>query len=234
MQWSDEVSEADWWIDRLQAFSDHVVGSMVPDGFDAITRVFHPIYLDSDTDVATGTWADRAEVNGRVAHAEMQLGAISTAAGVDDKQLSSPDASMNLPMELALSIKRVIRRETSDWERCWFGHSAIRGEVNDAVPENVRAAGKRSRPYFLMNGSLADLEIAAGMSAGDSWWGGDVPELWWPQDRSWFLVREIDFCWTYIAGNVQLIEAIEADHAIETFRSGYEHKGTFDADRINV
>jgi hypothetical protein len=36
------------------------------------------------------------------------------------------------------------------------------------------------------------------------------PQWWWPDDRAWIVKTEIDDAWTYVAGNLTLIEAIVA------------------------
>ncbi len=35
-----------------------------------------------------------------------------------------------------------------------------------------------------------------------------TPNLWWPEDRAWFVATEIDLAWTYVGGREALIEQL--------------------------
>ncbi len=84
-----------------------------------------------------------------------------------------------------------------------------------------------SRDYLLLRGPLGALSaITDGL-------GRQCPNLWWPQDRAWFLVTEIDFAWTYVAGPEALVTAIEQAQGIEAMRSGLDHPATIDSDERN-
>ena len=47
--------------------------------------------------------------------------------------------------------------------------------------------------------------------------GGEhqVANLWWPQDRAWFVAIEIDLAWTYVGGPAGLIGQLLAETRIE-------------------
>ena len=45
--------------------------------------------------------------------------------------------------------------------------------------------------------------------------GHQVANLWWPQDRAWFLATEIDLAWTYVGGPAGLIGQLLAETRIE-------------------
>ena len=64
---------ANWLVERLHPFGQDT-GSIVPEGFEAYCRVFHP---HADTGER---WSEIAARNGRVAHAEMQFHLISRLA----------------------------------------------------------------------------------------------------------------------------------------------------------
>jgi hypothetical protein len=57
--------------------------------------------------------------------------------------------------------------------------------------------------------------------------------LWWPEDRAWCVATEIDFAWTYIAGDRGLVESLTSDPALEALSAQIDQAVTFDADRIN-
>lgn len=223
----------------------------MPSGFEAVTRLFHPVELD---DGATTTWTELARANGRVAHATMQLHAIATPAGhrplgpVDQLPVTAPEGDLGEPTRSALA--RVLARCTSTPERCWFGvwdgYGQLRAGSSTAMvfdergherhdlpglaPADVLAARPVRAPgrdYLLLRGPLSSLDaIAEGL-------GRQSPNVWWPEDRAWFVISEIDFTWTYVAGPNALAEAIEASPELEALRCDLDHPATFDSDPIN-
>ena len=60
LEWTTEVAIAGWLVDRIGDFAQGV-GSVVPTGFDAYARVFHPLQHGPDR-----RWADLAARNGRM------------------------------------------------------------------------------------------------------------------------------------------------------------------------
>jgi hypothetical protein len=69
VRWSRDVAAGSWLGPRLHPFGDDV-GSVVPEGFEAYVRVFHPI----EPLRAAGRpcrWPDVAVGNSRIVHAEM-------------------------------------------------------------------------------------------------------------------------------------------------------------------
>ena len=57
--------------------------------------------------------------------------------------------------------------------------------------------------------------------------------LWWPEDRAWFVATEIDFSWTYIGGSVSLIQAVLRAPGIESLPAQISDGITIDSDHIN-
>ena len=66
------------------------------------------------------------------------------------------------------------------------------------------------REYHLWTGTLAD--------AGAFRDHEQPPNLWWPEDRSWFVGTEIDAAATYVGGSDALVEALCADPALGASR----------------
>jgi hypothetical protein len=42
------------------------------------------------------------------------------------------------------------------------------------------------------------------------------PDLWWPEDRRWFVGGDTDLDWCYIAGSVRLVSAVAAEFQGQT------------------
>jgi hypothetical protein len=76
------------------------------------------------------------------------------------------------------------------------------------------------RSYYVVRGAV---RAAAHVSATDVFNetapdGGEGVDLWWPDDRSWFVATDIDFSLTYVCGSDALIEAILEDSRLEAIR----------------
>jgi hypothetical protein len=84
------------------------------------------------------------------------------------------------------------------------------------------------RDDFLATGALediSDLYVQVGRQA---------PNVWWPADRSWIVAPEIDFCWTYVAGDRAAIDAVLSDPDLEALEGQPDHGINFDSDTINL
>lgn len=189
LSWSTDVEAAQWWVDGLEPWLDPGIRSTVPSGFEAVTRIFHPIEYNDGT---IGSWSALAAANGRQAHSGMQWHAVATPAG----------------QPVSLTIDHPLDPYVSE------GH----------LPD---PGSGPSRDYLLLQGPLGALPaITDGL-------GRQCPNLWWPQDRAWFLVTEIDVAWTYVAGPQALVTAIEQAGGIEAMRSSLDHPATVDSDERN-
>lgn len=115
-----EASAASWVTTGLRGFADSVL-SLVPAGFEAYGRVFHPAWQNEP-----GTrvlWREVAQANSRVVHRAMQWPSITGGhldgyrqpqPGIWDRE---PDEG-SLPRELAAALVPVLSRHTSTPGRC--------------------------------------------------------------------------------------------------------------------
>ncbi len=218
-----------------------------------MTRVFHP----NERGDEMVSWRTVAEENGRTVHAEMQFHAIATPAGLpvshdDGLSIDSGD----LPEREMGELAKILLDHTDPAEPCWFGvwdgygqlhsggavltYETRRGHKGQWQPKPVPSVGLapdhiRSGPrvhapgrdYFVLTGALSELAQARTML------GGQTPNIWWPQDRAWLVVTEIDFAWTYVAGPEALVQTIERSSTLEALRVTRTHRATIDADTIN-
>ncbi|MCL6647785.1 MAG: hypothetical protein K6U89_05580 [Chloroflexi bacterium] len=188
------------------------VGEVIPTGFPAYARILHPARRDP---VGTRVrWAEVAEANGRIAHAEMQWEAIT--AGGEGRSFSGfdPPEPGRLPPEEARLLVELLRPFTAQAEEVefavWEGWGppvplvAVSGCKPGATPS--LAPGRRLpggaarlccpdernplRCYLLYRGPL---EAAVWLSER-----ANGASLWWPADRSWCVATEVDFAWTYV------------------------------------
>lgn len=60
------------------------------------------------------------------------------------------------------------------------------------------------------------------------------PNLFWPEDRSWCVVSEIDFDSTIVAGSSQLVAAVLAHPELEAWRVDPGDSLAYDSDTLNT
>jgi hypothetical protein len=65
-------------------------------------------------------------------------------------------------------------------------------------------------------------------------WEEQSPNLWWPEDRAWFVATEIDYAWTYIGGSTELIDELLADDRLEVLPARLTDKPFYDSDTVNA
>jgi hypothetical protein len=78
------------------------------------------------------------------------------------------------------------------------------------------------RNLFLLKGGVGDVL----RTLSDIDWIYRSPNLWWPDDRAWCVVTEIDFTWSYIGGSSPCIEQILRDSELEAIPTNPE-EGNF-------
>lgn len=233
VEWSDDVTAADWWIDSLRPFSDYVVGAMIPAGFEAITRIFHPIEDDEGRELR---WSDLAATNKRVPHAQMQLHRIASRVGERNRPDDVPHVWWgSLPIGKAHALAEVLVSSGSTGP-VWFGCTTIDSTFHQPATAGLQAVGTPSREYYLIRSELAALDDVCRFASDRplDWPVSEAPTVWWPEDQSWYVFSDVDFAWSYVGGTSALAEAIEKSPDLEAIRSDYDHKGTFDADTINT
>jgi hypothetical protein len=57
--------------------------------------------------------------------------------------------------------------------------------------------------------------------------------LWWPEDRAWFVASEIDFDSTFVGGDDRLIAALVSDKRLEALPIVLSARADDAADRVN-
>lgn len=243
---SDQVHAADWIRERLHPFAQDV-GSVVPPGFTAYARIFHPASTAERPDVDV-RWSDIAAQSGKTVHPEMQFHAIAPP----DLDPDPPQLGV-LSRRQAAALVALLSAHTTTRDSCWFclwdgygylhpGGTAIfvaarppfarlrvglrRLQLRWLARRPPRADGPRvrlpSRDYLLFH---APLTAALGWEDG--------PNLWWPDDRAWCVASEIDLPYTYVGGPQELIDAIVEDPEIEALAATDSDGISYSSDKIN-
>jgi hypothetical protein len=244
---SDEVEKADWIRAALHPSRlAHDVGTVIPAGFEAYARIFHPASGPFGAEVR---WAEVASWNGTIVHPEMQFHSIGGPWN-DLPQSVGPSVYQprlgTLSPRQAAALVALLARHTSTAGSCWlclwdgygyfepnsgFAELTARpiGSPPDREPELVTfpvlpksRVRLPDRDYLLFKGSISD---AVGWEDG--------PNLWWPQDIAWCVASEIDLPYTYVGASSEAIEKLLHDNALEALPAMLTHGITYDADRIN-
>lgn len=189
-----DASAAGWIASRLGEFG--TVGGLVPDGFDQYLLLRPPGLADGGSDDATQ---------------------ISTIASVARRHTTTTDRIWFAIWEgygwaSSMTLYSVSGPRLSAWfVRAWFrGRSRLadrrrRRRIWRGL-EQIPRFDLPGRRYYLLRGSLQ-----AAASIGRPGGGRhQVPDLWWPDDRRWFIATDTDLDWTYIAGSRALIADIMA------------------------
>ncbi len=234
--WETDVAAADWIISRLDGESrPQRVTSIVPDGFDAYARLLHP-WIGRDHGTADRRWSKLAEESIEI-DATTPHEALDPAA---EPQGLQPDAG-TLDAESCGNVAGVLTDYTTTPTECWFGYWNGYGRPVPLRSESRRRFGDRcaaflnrfsllhrassaadevgpcaqihpGRCYRLTIGRVLDAAAITDRMFDQS------PNIWWPADRAWCLVSEIDFHSTYVAGPQTLVDALVATETLEVLQ----------------
>jgi hypothetical protein len=260
LQLQQDLSPASWVVERLVEFATDV-NSVVPSGFNAYIRLFHPASRFEAGEEVAVTWAQVAAANGRVVHAEMQWPNVS---GVEEHSGESApglwDAEPNvgtLPRNHAAVLADVLRGHTTTPDRVWFCVWEGWGGMwfHPVGRSTLYAPGrgrKRGRGFFSRFRNRRELPPPAPrvQVPGRAYYllsgpieaieesmeqppGYQSANLWWPDDDAWCVATEIDFSWTYIAGTEALADELINHPKLEAIRTRLDHGITYDSDTLN-
>ena len=250
VEWVEDVSSADWIGPRLHPFTQDV-GSVIPEGFEAYCRLFHPVEMGSDGQ--RQRWSDLARRNQRIVHPEMQFHWISRPVGQRPPTEYNPGPGPSwgsLPLPEREVLVEVLRRYTTVPGTCWFcvweGYDPLEEEppvewhkAGSLGAFRARVRRRRSRPhvpslpqvelpqrrYYLYRGPV---EKALGPLPFDQ-----SPNLWWPDDRAWFVATEVDYAWTYVGGSQDLVDELVSDDRLEVLPARLADQPFYGSDLIN-
>lgn len=247
---SSRTVEAEWIEDRLAPFGS-CVSAIVPDGFEAYVRIFHPATERNNERIR---WADVAAKSCRTMHRLAQFHAINRPQVSDVDPANGPDPG-ELPPDLLTALCGALATHTTSPQSCFFclwegydwrdsggsgcitftplGYSGPPPplfENKDSVSEIIRTAVASEvrvrlphRDHLMFEGPL---EGATELPRS--------PNLFWPEDRGWCVVSEIDLYCTLVGGTNGLAESITANPALEAWRVFPDDPISYYSDKINV
>lgn len=173
----------------------HLVTEVVPAGFPAYVRVFHPWFAAQD-ESHRSTWQARAQRCGVPYSADMTTRSLPTA---DDETVWMTTEG-ELDEDTRTALVRVLDDVTKA-QPVFFSYELA-----------VAAAG--SDEPLVVCAPLAEVDAArtAVMAIHPQIVG---PEHWWPEDRSWVVGSDYDLCSTYLACSQETAERVIADDRLE-------------------
>jgi hypothetical protein len=239
-----DMGGTSWIDDALQPrglLPDGVlVGEIVPSGFEAYARVFHPARRFLGPSIEQRVilrWSEIAEARGKTVHPEMQIEALIDNPDAFDYQhwtaISTGGGEWFPPHEWledteALALASVLRPFTAAqdaWFMMWDGWGDL-GSGIDGVPRAVIHPDRSGAPTSaeFVEGTWAFrhyLVFRGPLNALAEWfrWRTEAPNYWWPDDRAWIVATEIDGFSTYVGGSRRCIDAVLASPLLEALPS---------------
>jgi hypothetical protein len=217
--------------DSAAAWIASASGWIVPTVFSAYARVLHPAIRYAGDDDVEVPWAEVADANVAVAHPLMQWPAITGGWEFVHEDDQSPlwddsPAEGHLPVSVASRLVDVLRRHTTTPDDCWFGVWAGFGWFVDVRrPAETNLLG---RDYWLLRGPI---ELAAANTAPEP--AEQSANIWWPADRAWCVVTDIDQMSTYVGGSRACIDELLAAPDLEVVPAAVSDRLDMGADAIN-
>jgi hypothetical protein len=247
-----DTAPGHWIADRLLPWSAEVgtrVCAIVPTGYEVYARVFHHAEERVGSESICRRWSELAQRSGRQMHPAVQF---------DRFAWPHPPQTGSLDRQEATGLVSMLRAYTSTPNNCWLaiwhGFSQLTGSVGTRVTggRGLRAWLRRrravhgdmferpseladaptvslpGREYFLYRGPI-DVVPRFGHVPGHL----QTPNMWWPEDRAWFVATEIDFDSTLVACTRACATALLASE-LEVMEVSPETRLDIDGDTVNV
>ena len=212
LPFENDVSLGVWISSGRRRASPGTVGSLVPAVFEAYARVFHPAVRYVGDDDVEVPWADVAAHNGTVAHPLMQWTAL-TRGPVDSQPPVWDDGPSegHLPVAVADRLSDLLGRHTRTPGECLFGRWDGFGYdlADPEVPPRLLLRG--GHDVVLVRGAVPDAHRNLAPEPNEQ-----SANIWWPADRAWCVVSDIDLRCTYVGGSATCIGELLAAPGLET------------------
>ncbi len=222
MMFGDTVRPADTiasteWLDASCRGESWTVGALVPNHYESFLRLDAPAADDEDD---ADWWAAYREL-------------FDVVASIGERHTASPDRAWfaiwdghgfdasqtrlvwrSGPVDEAERRAREARQaELRDEDR--RRHAAIRAEL-DQIPRIARP----DRTYDLLQGPVSAVTTLRYPDA-ESWRN---PDLWWPDDRRWFVATDVDFWSLYVGGPSSFVAELADSVPTGSERVGLDHQ----------
>jgi hypothetical protein len=211
-----DVSSGVWISSGRRRGSPGTVGALVPAVFEAYARVLHPAVRYAGDDDVEVSWAEVADHNGTVAHALMQWVPVTGSWDYRSSDSQPPvwdDAPSegHLPVPVAARLAAVLRRHTGTPDHCRFGRWAGYGFDAVALEQVPKLLLRGGHDVVVVRGAVDDAVRNLAPEPHEQ-----SANLWWPADRAWCVVTDIDLMSTYVGGSRTCIAELLAAPGLET------------------
>lgn len=238
-----DVTPADWVMSRLKPWDPGGarLESFAPDCFEAYARVFHPAGLGSADALGEHPngipWGELANERGVELSPDISFREVSGIPYEDSQAMDelAPSTGSMAP-ETCEALAEILTPHTTTPEKAWFclwegdgafwsgshspevpyGASAEetakyreRAQAQDRLLTEAPRVNTYARAYFLFRGPL---ETVGSFEPG-GWF--TTPQLWWPQDRAWIVITEVDGYSSYVGADRATLVDLLASSDIE-------------------
>jgi hypothetical protein len=108
------------------------------------------------------------------------------------------------------SLALAATRHTTTPQACWYGIWTGHGYDEGSLGIEHAQFHLPFRSYYLLRGDVeaaTAIEWPGGRGGGSAWM---QPDLWWPDDHSWFIATDVDVWSTYVGCSTELADEIAA------------------------
>jgi hypothetical protein len=186
-----DPAPAAWVAEEITEFASSVARSLVPAGYEAYVRIEHG-YADDGAETGTLSLAQLDALTPLLAGATTTHADVVFCLWEGFGYLHRSASVLSSPPGTHMIVEP--RIDASSWPQLVLPH----------------------RNYYMLRGPVhaAPYISAYFVAPGLPW--RDGPNLWWPDDRAWFVASEIDLFATYIGCSASLGDALRTDAALDT------------------
>lgn len=229
----NDISRGVWISAGRRHGEPGTVASLVPAGFEACARVFHPAVRYAGDDDVEVSWAEVAAHNGTRPHPLMQWHTITGSWDAQPAEDQAPvwddgPAEGHLPVGLAARLAEVLARHTTTPRDCVLGRwDGFGYDLPDPVsPPRLLLRG--GHDVVLVRGTVGDADRNLAPEPHEQ-----SANLWWPADEAWCVVTDIDLTSTYVGGSAACIAELRRTPGIEAFPAAPRDSIALAADTVN-
>ncbi len=191
-RWSSSIECGLWLRSRLAPFRENTVASLVPADYKAYARLLHPVSTPQHGGRQV-RWREVAQWSNLELTSTSQFASIAMGPGSPRSDLpwsGQGPAEGSLYAADAKVLAFILRQWTSSPEQCWFGLWSGYGPHRESYGPELELD---SRTYNVFGGPVENA-FETTLTTKER----HTPNLWWPEDRSWFVATEIDSQSTYL------------------------------------
>jgi hypothetical protein len=207
--------QAAWWLDQLDDWGrDGIpVSAFVPASFPAVCQVLHPWDGHDGEPVRWHTLANDpgvAELGASYQTRDGLVHAFASRSGLGG-HMGELDAVT------AAALVEVLGHATTTPDDVFVAVWVGWGDVPTQRFPGAAELKTQGRGHLLLRGPLTGVLDSVAVD-----FDRPTAGLWWPTDRAWFVVTEIDLEWTFVAGSTALVEQLQQDPRLEVIRTSFD------------